>query len=217
MTVPMNLTTIFTKTHWPIEEPSVANPPDQPRWIVVREIDLAPIGSPYPFVYRGPDKRHPIANFNSVMQSIIDGRYQRNGTINHYFRPMDLKLSEPTRFVFYLGDRWPWRFTHKTEAATLSHPDSNVRKYYTGLRHVIDTPAGSPTPFTHDKFCRIIYFDASQSVTPHPAGTTFNHPFNLIIEFFYPDGDPDNAGVLVPNTIPIIVDPDVRYPGGSGQ
>lgn len=41
----------------------------------------------------------------------------------------------------------------------------------------------------------------------------FDHPFNLMVEFVYPDGD----GANKENAIPIPIDPDIRHPGGSGE
>jgi hypothetical protein len=67
---------------------------------------------------------------------------------------------------------------------------------------------------SHEDYRRIVSFNAIPDVQPvDPPTTDFSHGFNLMIEVVNPDGDPPKHQ----NLIPIFLDPDVRFPGGSGH
>lgn len=205
--VKFSIGSLYSDT-WEIQEPDANTVP--PQRVVVREIDMAPPGSLYPFVLHRPDRSHPIDDLAEIIESIREDRYQRKYPVNQYYRPLDMKLSVPTCFVFFLSSRWNWRFSSKSKGALLGDIEADLRKNYTKLRHVLDDNEGSPDRHPHDKFCKIIYFNANPPATPVPD---FNHPFDLMVEFVYPDGDGPNKQ----NTIPIVIDPDIRHPGGSGE
>lgn len=184
-----------------------------PQHIVVRQIDMAPAGSDYPFVFKSPDRRYQYTpnNLQNIVAQLLDGTYRPNGMVNQYYRPLDVKLSATTCFVFHLVDSWPWRFSSKQDGATIGESLSSVQQRYANLRHFIDVN-GSPTHYPHDQFCRTICFTADPELDAMSNVIPFQHLFNLVVEFVYPDGDAPN----VENVIPVIIDPDIRYPGGSG-
>ncbi len=121
------------------------NNPD-PLWLVVREIDMAQPGNPHAFVFHRPDYRWPYSERAPVIQSLRDGIYRRGKPVNQYYRPLDVKLSAPTCFVFCLSDRWNWRFSSKVRAASLAEDDSQTRKY-SKLRHYLHDNDGQYEPF----------------------------------------------------------------------
>ena len=109
----------------------------------------------------------------------------------------------------------PWRFNPKEPGATLGKfEDPNLpaeMDNYYRLRHVIRRGTSGHVaqagPFgDHADYCRLIYFVGRPVV-----GREFWHAFNLNVEFVFDDGP--NGEI---NTLPIVIDPDVRYPGGSG-
>jgi hypothetical protein len=191
-------------------------PPNQvplPVRIIAREIDI--IGGPNgPIGYVNPDQSHPCPDFNAIqamVASITNNGYNAQPLSAPYQRPMDLSLRAPTCFIFRLSDNWSWRFSYKAKGATLGkNVGTDIQNYY-NLRHVLDDGSQQADPFPHNRFCRLIYFIARPIAgVPNDPSKVFNHSFNLNIEMVYPD----HLGL--PNTIPIVIDPDVRYPGGSG-
>jgi hypothetical protein len=184
--------------------------------IIVREIDI--IGGPLapgPIGYVNPDQAHQctsLADVQTMVDTIRINAYNPQIPSAPYPRPMDLSLRAPTCFIFRLSRNWNWRFSQKARGATLGKNVGTDILNYCNLRHVLGNGTEQPDPFPHNEVCRLIYFFAKP--IPGAMGgppATFNHSFNLNIEIVYPD----DGGVA--NTIPILIDPDVRYPGGSGS
>lgn len=184
-----------------------------PRRILVRELDfMPPIGGPIGFVR--PDSWRVCpgpATIAQVINRIRNAGYDYQPDENHFYRPLDLNLTEPTCYVIRLNPRWNWRFSHKLKGATLGATVGTAQENYCNLKHVLDDDVGQDGPFPHERMCRIIYFFAKQPAAMPAAG--FHHPFNLNVELVYPDGPAPEAV----NTIPIVIDPDIRFPGGSGE
>lgn len=181
-----------------------------PTRVIVREIEIAE-NAMGPLVYRRPDRATVVqddSDIRDIIKDIRDDDYDYQEDVPTFFKPLDLNLSAPTCFIIRLTGGLNWRFSHKTKGATLG-PTADPTNYC-NLMHVYDDNVGQPGPHPHGKYCRMIYFYAKP-----PAGTPtprFKHAFNLNIEFVYPDGIDDDRI----NTIPIVIDPDVRHPGGSG-
>jgi hypothetical protein len=190
-------------------------PAQPPERIIVRELDFM-AGASGPLGFRQPDRPHACGSFADVQDlvaRIVDPNrgYDPNRPSIPYKRPLDVSLRAPTCFIFRLSDNWNWRFSRSTKAATLG-PNVGVNILnYGGLRHVLPNLPHQEGPFTrHDQFCKLIYFFA-RPVAGNPT-PGFNHAYNLNIELVFPDDDQGN-----PNVIPIVIDPDVRHPGGSGD
>ncbi len=193
-----------------INEPTTANPAPTPQRIIVREIGIGNPAGDKPYVYLEPDKHHPYngqASLDAILLGLINGNYNQQGPVDQYYRPLDLNLSYPSIIVFWLNAEPSWRFSHKSYGATLGEFDvPSERNNYFSLRHVLLDPSGSESYFNdHTKRCRIIYFTAK------PPNRSFFHPFNLNVEYLFNDVNGDSK----PNTLPVVIDPDIRNPGGS--
>jgi hypothetical protein len=191
---------------YPIKEPTENDPLPRPDWILVRQIDIDGTAANGPFVFVGADLRWPYADatLDYILDELRQGRYAMTTAVDEeYYRPLDVNLTDTTLFIFYLNPNRKWRFKRNARAVTLGefeHMDE--QECYYKLRHVLTDSIGTElAPLTGH--CRIAYFVGTQ------ASNEFAHPFNLHVEMFYPGGGPK------PNTIPIVIDPDIRYPGGS--
>jgi hypothetical protein len=185
------------------EKPILDNPSfPPPQRLIVRQIDLDLGGGEFNLVFREPDKSHPVASLPGVLQKIQNSQYQNQLPVPEYHRPLDLNIVEPSLVVIFLSYGWKWRYSHQRFGITLGE---NVdQSYYANLRHVLGRVT-SPNPFGHlDGMCRIAHFLA------RPEAGTFAHSINFNVELVHEDvfGDP-------PNTTPIVIDPDIRNPGGS--
>lgn len=186
-----------------------------PNRIIVRTLDIVP-GRGGPVAYLLPDQAHPCTGVNDIsnlINLIIADQYNPQTNAAAYERPLDLNLSVPTCFIIRLSDSWNWRFSHKVRAVTLGQAVGTAKDNYYNLRHVVPGQIDQNDPFPHQVSCRLAYFVAKPVAgVPQDPSVEFHHPFNLNIEIVFPDDSKGN-----PNTIPIIVDPDIRHPGGSGS
>ena len=182
-----------------------------PQRIIVRELTIDESDSAGPFVFKQPDQSHPCTQLSDISQMIT--RIRTNSYVHRpnaapYDRPLDLNLQVSTCFIIRLSPKWAWRFSSTLKGAMLGQLPPGEKNNYYNLRHVLDSGVEGPDPFDEVEFCRLIYFVA----TPVSAG--FEHAFNLNIEFVYPGGTVPSKK---PNTVPIVIDPDVRHPGGSAD
>lgn len=184
-----------------------------PKRIVVRQLDLS-AGASGPITWRDPDEAHPCTSLEDVAKMVAAvrprGGYNPLPEVEAYHRPLDLNLDRPTCFIIRLNPDWPWRFSHagrKAKGATLGPEVATDQKNYCNLRHVLDDGSEQYEPFEHPKKCRILYFFAKPPTDPVQP---FKNAFNLNIELLYPGG-PDTEI----NSIPIVIDPDIRFPGGT--
>ncbi len=184
-----------------------------PQRIIVRQLDFV-AGAGGPLVWLQPDRSHPCNSLADVAQMITAVRTPMGYDANHgaaaYYRPLDLNLDRPTCFIIRLSDNWNWRFSHKARGATLGPNVATNPANYCNLRHVLADGTEQYDAFDHPLACRIIYFFARP-----PAGNPipqFQNSFNLNVELMYGGG----GGAEI-NSIPIVIDPDIRFPGGSGD
>lgn len=119
--------------------------------------------------------------------------------------PLDLVVTEPAILVFELDRAAGWRFSTTTAALSLKNPADAAR--YGGLVHVGEGGRRSGAPLPPDAQCRLAYFSAD---APEPP---FRHGINLHVELVTP---PVHAGGRE-QVLPLIIDPDIRNPGGSGS
>jgi hypothetical protein len=195
----------FTLIQTPIKEPNAADPSPIPDRILVRQIGLVE-GPDGPFGYIAPDVAWPYSDaaLDRILDGLRCGYYERGAPAEPFNRPLDVSCCANTLFVFFLSDQRNWRFTRNAKAITLGCDDAGDRDNYYKLRHVVDDSVGTPDSPSHAD-CKIAYFVARKS------SDRFAHKFNLNIELVY---QPDCEGA---NTMPIVIDPDVRFPGGSGH
>lgn len=191
-----------TITQVPIRELTANDP--APTQILVRQIGLVD-GPGGPFGFIGPDAPRPYSaqTFDRLLDDLLEGSYAPTADVELFNRPLDVNCSATTLFVFYLSNQRDWRFTRHARAITLGDFDPEAQKNYYGLRHVTDDGISGAPPLTSD--CKIAFFTAKKT------SDRFAHPFNLNIELVYTT---DSEGT---NTVPMVIDPDIRYPGGSGS
>lgn len=108
--------------------------------------------------------------------------------------PLDLNSAGPCYFVLELDDQHNWQFQHDRAAISTKNDYSSA---YCDLHHI--RPGGGAGP---GEGCKLIYFAAIDPPSEKKPG---NHQFNFHVEFLQDDG----------KRLPIIIDPDIRYPGGN--
>ncbi|HEY0412731.1 MAG TPA: nucleotide synthetase [Allosphingosinicella sp.] len=115
--------------------------------------------------------------------------------------PLDLSLTgAPAFLVFKLDTRLNWRFS-RTEPA-ITHKQAAHAAFYGGLMHVDRLGNVSAAPVDD---CRVAFL-----VARPPAGP-YRHGFNFNVELI----QKPHVGDSEPRVLPIMIDPDIRFPGGS--
>jgi hypothetical protein len=107
-----------------------------------------------------------------------------------------------TYVIFKLSDRH-WQFARKGPPITIGARGHGARAYFNAIR--VDAQGmPDPTPGAEKDNHKVAYFivDGRQIPAPYP----YPHPFNLHVDLRFTGG----AGHL-----PIVIDPDIRHPGGS--
>lgn len=179
-----------------------------PERYVVRELTMALDGG-FQFLYRDPGLAQPlpaggiaavVAGFAAPAAAVafvaavrgMDGE-----------TPLDLQIYGPPIFVVLrLDPALNWRFS--TDHPAISLKDNDVADHYGGLRHVM--PDGTVQTDPGDG-CRIAYFAANPPAVGE-AGQ-YSHGFNFHVELTRTGANGKSEA------LPIIIDPDVGYPGGS--
>lgn len=191
----------------PVGEPQAGDPLEAD-YILVRRIGILDgAGGPFGFVDPGQAVVNSPGLLGAIVTALQDETFAPVLPPKPPFPgdgPLDVHCDETTTIVFALvdpGDGRKFRFSRSSRGISLGGIPDDDRQNYFGLRHVAVATAGLGTALHHNaEDCRIVYFTARRTEDP------FKHSFNLHVEIVYPNG----------YEMPIIIDPDVRYPGGSG-
>lgn len=101
-----------------------------------------------------------------------------------------------------------WQFSRDRDPFSIGLSSTDPEVYFEPRK--VDAQGGIvPRGEVRDE-CRIAYFIAD-GATAYDDATAYEDPFNLHLDLI----DEDSHGQ--PSPVPIIIDPDVRFPGGSGE
>jgi hypothetical protein len=119
--------------------------------------------------------------------------------------PLDLRIyGLPAYVVLKLDPELNWHFS--ADQAAVSLKTATVGESYGGLRHVLPDGTIRPEP---GPGCSIVYFVARPPAIG-PDGS-YRHGLNFHVELV----QNISGGSSESSILPIIIDPDVGYPGGS--
>lgn len=127
-------------------------------------------------------------------------------------RPYKSQLSlqnEKYCYVILILSGKNWQFSHDKHPFSIGLESTDPPAYYEPRK--VD---GNGVVLDRDGVkdgCRIAYFIADGPAANSGTPGVYEDPFNLHLELI----DRDSEGR--PSRVPIIIDPDVRYPGGSGE
>lgn len=192
-----------------VQHPVSTEPLDVvPTRVIIREISFLMDSDGLQFLYRdaSPASPLPSGNIDTVIEQLAAGRplplsdmgVSAEGTDG---TPLDLGVTgEPTYIVFKLDPRLNWHFSDNDPV--ISHKNAADAPYYGGLRHVRPNGSYSALPVAD---CMIVFLVAK------PPEGEYKHGFNFHVDLIQkPHLDHRQTRIL-----PIIIDPDIRFPGGS--
>ena len=127
--------------------------------------------------------------------------------------PMRSSLSvcnDDLGYVVFLLDRgWNWQFARQGGVISV---EEGVGDYFREARRVDDRgmPTGRDAPAPIDGAMAAYVIAHGQRARQRSPDDSYSHEFNLHVEFLEHDG----SGRIVSRQ-PLIIDPDIRYPGGN--
>lgn len=147
----------------------------------------------------------------TILTSVASGASTYLGQIGSLTRRLTLNVAQPALIIFRLSKDLDWQFSHDCSPISLgeqaSSANSPSRKYYANARRIDSNGNGIPDDLDG---CMVACFDCDGAGLTKLGGTGFSHPINLHVDLV----DRDRDGKIV-RRLPIIIDPDVKNPGGT--
>jgi hypothetical protein len=191
---------------------------DTPKWAIVREIDFEVSGRDLRFFFSRGAKNVNLAqtgSFEKLVDDILEGAFTWYGEDvpieTPYDSPLSLQNKRLTYVVYVLSDG-NWQFARRGRPFTIGQralPAQGKPNIYTNARRVAESykDADPGSPFEDESApakdnCKLGFFIANGE-----NRGTYTHPINIHVDLIF-------EGTKTRH-MPLIVDPDVRYPGGS--
>jgi hypothetical protein len=174
----------------------------EPDQVICRELTIEADGA---FRYKNVDRATPASGpgFQSIedfVRRIALSGYERNAPDEEEPKYLDIVVGKPSYIVIELSPQLNWHFSSGNPAITLGARDPRLPDpdtLYGRLLYVDDSGEIHDRPRLP---CRLAYFAAK------PVLGTAEAPYLRSINF----------NVEVPGGTLIVIDPDIRFPGGSG-
>lgn len=101
-----------------------------------------------------------------------------------------------------------WQFSHKGAPFSIGIDGLKADVYRRARR--VDAQGAVVDPSATKTGCKVAYLIADGVTASGGTPRDYIHPFNLHVDLI------DQNSTSAPSYIPIIIDPDIRWPGGSG-
>ena len=151
---------------------------------------------------------------DKILQSVAANNSIYLRTIETLRPRLSLNVPNTAMIIFRLSDDLDWQFSHDVPPVSLgllaAQSSTSSKNYYENAQRIL--PGGSPDNGNQDK-CMVACFlcdgaSLTQDSTANPK--SFTHSINLHVDLL----DRDRDGNII-RRLPIVIDPDVKNPGGS--
>ena len=199
-----------------VKDPPVGHPlpslpdPNPPRRIIYREIDIEVNSASYDInIIYLENREPPEGDIDKFLQTVLAKPTKHRDPFTETTSPLDLNCKEECYIVFRLADDWNWYFSPETDAFTTK--DIENEKYFNLIHVLYDSATKTITKVEPGEApgvgCKVVYLRARGK----PVG--YNDGFNLIIDL---DLGMSSGPNPTKRRTKIVIDPDIRNPGGSG-
>jgi hypothetical protein len=193
----------------------------RPKYATVRELDIRPSGNRIDILYSRANHIIDLDDISieDLLKMVASPGYNRypdepkpppNNQNKKYDTPLSLANREWCYVIFKLTAK-NWQFAAKRPPVAIS-VDALKAKVYFEARRVDPNGVADPATIggTTKNGCTVAYViaDGRKATSDNPQG--YSHPFNLHVDIVTEDWQGN------PSYIPITIDPDIRFPGGSG-
>jgi len=195
-------------------EPTLPDPGLHPDRVIVREIDFRVPGRRLEFYFsrgRTVDLAATGQTLQSVVDSVCDGTFQfpaQPPRLNRPYRsPLSLENDQLSYVVYLLNSGKDWQFARR--GWPISIAVARTKNYYAAHRADASGHAGADdgSNFSRERDgCHVAFFIADGRLAS--SDEKYGDFINIHVDLVYRDTDETRF-------MPLIIDPDVRYPGGS--
>jgi hypothetical protein len=194
--------------------PEIKQGKQRPNKMVVLEIDFDVVSDKLKFYYSrvfGPIIVKDDVDFQQKIKKIAAGTLPSAPNTFKYIGQYGSKLTFSNgyyRYIVFVLTKKNWQFTQKGVPIMMQKVALDYDVYFEGRRV---TPGGdiqvAGTGLDPRDLARVAYFiaDGAAIVNQSTQCPPYPHGFNLYVDVF---DDDDNT------VMPLVVDPDIRYPGG---
>ncbi|HWT13731.1 MAG TPA: nucleotide synthetase [Allosphingosinicella sp.] len=218
----VNVLSPFTQPSYPT---GVFSGEDRPEYAVVREIDYKEQTLPgsggvkeLTFYFSRHSKNVKLADdpykgdFRKLLLEVCTNAPGKGESKpgKPFNSPLSLLNDKLIYVIYRLSEDKNWQFSREGPPITVGQAAHDLGTYYDAFR--VDkggyADRGTDPKFVRDG-CRVAHFIADGAKIVEQAGC-YSHPINLHVDLIWTEGGREHY-------MPIIIDPDVRYPGGSSE
>ena len=153
-------------------------------------------------------------DFPDALTAICAGRYPGQEVRTHMvagrdLSPLSLNNSQKIRYIVYVLSDKNWQFARSGTPLTISSEHYDLELYSEAQRvDAFGTADDGSAEGAEKDRCRVAYFVAN-GIKAHADAPNrdYVHRLNLHVDIY----NADDGGTI----LPLIIDPDIRYPGGS--
>ncbi len=171
---------------------------------IIREIEASITGNKFRLGYKNPQKPIDLP-MDAAIQHVVKGRYApTEAQCDVEVEPLSLNCAAPSNIIFLLSAKDNFQFATDAdpiqfkEGADPSRYANFCRVAPDGTAYPFDKPYGSAEP------CKMVTFEA---VAP---AANYVDRFNFVVDVIH-ENKPGKKSPLR-----LLIDPDIRNPGGSG-
>lgn len=171
---------------------------------IIREIEASITGNKFKLGYKNPQKPIDLP-LSEAVQHVVSGKFAPTAAqCDIEVEPLSLNCAVPSGIIFMLSAKDNFQFA--TDVDPIQFKDDADKSRYAnfcrvapdGTNYPFDKPYGSSEP------CKMVTFDA---VAPTAS---YIDRFNFVVDVIH-ENKPGKSSPLR-----LIIDPDIRNPGGSG-
>lgn len=193
-----------------------------PSSAIVREIDFEQRGGELWFFFSRWSKDVKLSEYDNkidkLVNEIVEGGFRRwepDPPVLDipYSTPLSLK-NDKLKYVIYVLSNKSWQFTRVGYPITIGPKPSSRGIYFDAFRifesyadRDLGGPFDDPAAKPRDN-CKMTCF-ISDGKTAKGSKNEYDHPINLHVDLVF--------RAVKPRYMQIMIDPDVRFPGGAGQ
>lgn len=171
---------------------------------IIREIEASITGNKFRLGYKNPQKPFDLS-MKAAVQHIVGGKYNpAEPQCDVEVEPLSLNCAEPSNIVFTLSTKDNFQFA--LDADPIQFKDDAHKERYANFNRV--APDGTPYPFDapygSSDPCKMVTFEA---IAPTDK---YIDRFNFVVDVIH-ENKPGKKSPLR-----LLIDPDIRNPGGSG-
>jgi hypothetical protein len=195
--------------------------PTYPQWAIIREIDFEIVVNDsgedeLRFFYSQFKRDVNVAAAGGFQQLLLDvcGNYVFDGGPSQPKAPAATLLSlnnQRLSYIIFKLARANWQFARRGPPIRIGRTGHDAEVYFDAHRVNPQGQADKGTdPNVIRDGCMVAYFIADGVKAMADSRNNYVHPFNIHVDLIFTKGG-------VSGHMPIIMDPDIRHPGGSSE